>query len=57
MDRELQFAAIVKAIDAMEKSIRSQIKHARLISIEPDIPQEGDVEVPGFARDNGNGPG
>lgn len=49
-DPSMQFPEIVAAIDQMEREIRRRIKHARLISIEPDIPEKGDVEVPGYER-------
>lgn len=52
MDPALGFPDVAATIDELEKAIRAKLKHARLISIEPDIPQRGDVEVPGFERDD-----
>jgi divalent metal cation (Fe/Co/Zn/Cd) transporter len=49
-DPSMQFPEIVATIDQMEREIRRRIKHARLISIEPDMPEEGDIEVPGYER-------
>ncbi|HET7371360.1 MAG TPA: cation diffusion facilitator family transporter [Gammaproteobacteria bacterium] len=55
MDPELGFRDVATTIDELERQIRRKLKHARLISIEPDVPQEGDVEVPGFEKDSTDG--
>ncbi|HET7312778.1 cation diffusion facilitator family transporter [Salinisphaera sp.] len=52
-DPDMQFRDIATAIDRMEQDIRSRIGHARLISIEPDIPETSDVELPGYKSSEG----
>ncbi len=50
-DRDTTFAEIVAAINEMEEAIRSEVEHAGLISIEPDVAKPEDVDAPAYERD------
>lgn len=50
-DDGLRTPDLVRAIDELEDAVRDRVDTVRLVSLEPDVPQEGDVEVPAFERD------
>ncbi|MDX1659583.1 MAG: cation diffusion facilitator family transporter [Nitriliruptorales bacterium] len=43
--------AVARLIDDMEQEIRDRVDDARIIAVEPDIPQPDDPDVPDYARD------
>lgn len=49
-DRDLRFPRLVEAINEIEAEIRHRLDHVRLISIEPDVAEGEDVEVPAYKR-------
>jgi divalent metal cation (Fe/Co/Zn/Cd) transporter len=49
-DDDLRFRDIVRAIDEIEEAIRTEIAAARIVSIEPAVPQAGDPDVPAWQR-------
>jgi cation diffusion facilitator family transporter len=50
-DDDMRFREIARAIDEIEQAIRSEIAAARIVSIEPAVPQDGDPDVPAWQRE------
>lgn len=52
LDSDMAVDDVARVIDEIEEAIREQVQDARIIAIEPDIPQADDPDVPEFARES-----